>query len=89
MKKRLPRLYAPFFKKSKDDKRWIRATWPASDKGLVPEHPRSAYPLNTAIRVYQDWLLAPFMEGIDEIRELRPIPVKDKEYDKHPETWQD
>lgn len=60
------RLYAPFFKKSKDDKKWTRATW--KDGEFKP-----AYAKDQAVRIYQNWLLAPFMEGIDEIRELRPV----------------
>lgn len=68
------RLYAPFFKKSKDDKRWKRAMWPASDKGLVPEHPMKAYKHEYAVKVYQDWLLAPLLGYCEyEVRELRPV----------------
>ena len=79
MKKRLPRLYAPFFRKSKDEK-WQRATWKdGTNKG--------GFVKSDAVRIYQHWLLAPFLEGIDEIRELRPLPVKSTEYNGHPETW--
>jgi hypothetical protein len=78
---RLKRLYAPFFKKSKDDKKWIRATW--NDGDLKP-----AYKKEQAVRIYQNWLLAPYLDGVDEIRELRPIPVKSKEYSTNLD-WQD
>lgn len=68
---RLKRLYAPY---TKVNGKWVRATWKDGEE-------RPAFRKEKAVRIYQDWLLAPFMQGIDEIRELRPIPVKSNEYD--------
>jgi hypothetical protein len=62
---RLKKLYAPFYRKAKGDK-WIRAT--RTDGYFM-----QAYKKDSAVKIYQDWLLAPFLNGIDEIRELRPI----------------
>ena len=89
-KTRLKRLYAPYIK---DGKRWKRATYSIphhiihSDKNIsvieVKDKEYSAYFKDKAIRVYQDWLLAPFLQGIDEKRELRPIPLHSSEYGIH------
>lgn len=62
------RLYAPHVKVGN---RWIRATWPATE--LIPEHPMSAYKKETAVRLYQNWLLASALGGTSEERSLRPI----------------
>jgi hypothetical protein len=85
---RLKRLYAPFFKKSKDDKKWIRATFTMTNQGIQETKEFRGYKKETAVRVYQNWLLAPYLDGVDEIRELRSIPVKSEEYLTNLD-WQD
>lgn len=60
---RKPRKYAPFIKQGN---KWIRVTWQDGSE-------KSAFPKEQAIRIYQNWLLAPFLNGINEIRELRPV----------------
>lgn len=70
-KQRHERLYAPFYKKSKEDKRWIRATFRSTQSQSDVEY--RALPKEIAVRRYQSWLLTPFKDGINEIRELRPI----------------
>jgi hypothetical protein len=60
---RKQRKYAPFVKVGK---RWIRATWKDGEN-------KPAFTKEQAIRIYQHWLLAPVMEGINETRELRPV----------------
>lgn len=61
------RKYAPFVKVGK---RWIRATFTTPENTT---HEYQPFRKQTAVRIYQNWLLAPFLNGIDEIRELRPI----------------
>lgn len=75
MKKRLPRLYAPFIKQGRN---WIRWTWKDGEN-------KPAFGKQQAVRIYQNWLL----ESSEEIRQLRPLPVSDKEYLKHPMTLED
>lgn len=65
---RKQRKYAPFVKQGK---RWIRATFRSEQSQSDVEY--SAFPKEIAVRRYQNWLLAPFFNGIDEIRELRPV----------------
>ena len=76
---KVKRLYAPMFKKSKDDKRWTWATFTMTNEGVQKTKRFRPLVKETAIRVYQDWLLAPFLEGVDEIRGLRPITPKQAE----------
>ena len=69
---RMKRLYAPYVKK---DGKWVRDTW--KDGELKP-----SYFKDQAVRIYQNWLLAPYLDGVNEKRELRPVPVESKEYDR-------
>jgi hypothetical protein len=61
------RKYAPFVKVGK---RWIRATFTTPEGNTYEYQP---WRKEAAIRIYQSWLLAPFLNGINEIRELRPV----------------
>ena len=65
---RKQRKYAPFVKVGK---RWKRLTWHCSVTNTDIEY--SGYTKEIAVRRFQNWLLAPFLNGIDEIRELRPV----------------
>jgi hypothetical protein len=62
------RLYAPFLKRGR---RYVRATHQDGTE-------MSAYKKETAIRIYQSWLLAGALGYVSESRSLRPIP-KEKE----------
>jgi hypothetical protein len=66
------RKYAPFVKVAN---KWIRATYPANVgfdfETVGKEYP--AYSKQTAIRIYQNWLLASAFGQTTEIRELRPV----------------
>ena len=63
---RKQRKYAPFVKVGK---RWIRAKYNTQENDCEMPAMRK----DTAIRFYQNWLLAPFLNGVNEIRELRPV----------------
>lgn len=69
------RKYAPFVKVGK---RWYRAGYSKPceyphNTGMEQKILYNALPKEQAIKVYQNWLLAPFLNGIDEIRELRVV----------------
>jgi len=65
------RLYAPFVKSGN---RWIRATYTITNEGVQKTKEFSGYYKETAVRVYQNWLLQSALGEVGEIRELRPIP---------------
>lgn len=70
---RKQRKYAPFVKQGK---RWIRATYQVEsvrEPGLMLTFEYTPHTKQSAIVRYQSWLLAPFLNGINEIRELRPV----------------
>ena len=83
---RMKRLYAPYVKNEKG--KWERAGYSVNVNSVdgIPISQKVVYTAmfkDTAIRRYQNWLLAPFLDGVDEIRELRPIPLNSTEYDKY------
>lgn len=68
------RLYAPFIK---IDNRWVRATWLFKrEDGANFQLPYTALRKESAVRRYQNWLLASAMGETQEIRELRPLTPK-------------
>ena len=40
---------------------------------------KQAYNKATAVRIYQNWLLAPYLQGVNETRELRPVKPETNE----------
>lgn len=64
------RLYAPHVKVGN---RWRRAKIQMISGFTLPSGEAMAFRKEVAIEVYQNWLLAPFLQGVDEVRELRPV----------------
>lgn len=67
------RLYAPFIKVGK---RWQWATYTMTNEGVQKTYKFTPFKKETAVRVYQDWLLAYAMGNVEEVRELRPLTDK-------------